>query len=522
VYKLFMARRYLTTKLIAVFAILGVTLCVAMVLVVMSVMGGFLDSIRDRSRGLLSDLIMDGGALQGWPYYEEFGLYLDRELPDVVQAWTPVIRNYGLVREPISYWTKVAQVIGIDLDTYKTINDFGSGLHYETYWPGSTHLGEQSQPRAAMDSSGAWHLPADLEAFNKIWRSGETDPRVIEKFDKMPYVLGGFGGPRIYELAATEPTYSGERLFGVIPGCDMINHREDDGSFTRRFARGTEIVVTIMPLTLRGNIAGEPSVSLRLRYADDVRTGVYEVDNMSVYVDFDMLHHQLAMDPQELQGGGMTRARTVQILIALEDGVELYAGKKLVADAWQDFLTTIAPQVNFDEAQLLQYVTVETWEDLQRPFIQAVEKEKVLVTFLFGLISLVAIVLIGCIFYMIVQKKTRDIGILKAVGASGPGVAMMFIMYAASVGVIGAVLGSAIGTTFVWYINDIQDLLISINPKWRVWDPAVYTFDRIPNVVKLPDVMWIAGVAVLASMLGSVIPATIAGRIWPAQAVRYE
>ena len=517
-----MARRYLTTKLIAVFAILGVTLCVGMVLVVMSVMGGFLDSIRGRSRGLLSDLIMDGRSLQGWPFYEEFGAYLDRELPDVVGAWTPVIRNYGLVREPGTSWTKLAQVIGIKLDEYRTINDFGRGLHYERYWPGSTHLGEQRQPLAAMDSSGRWRLPADLEAANKRWRESESDPRVIEAFDRLPYVLGGFGGPRVYGLAEREATHSGDPLFGVIPGCDLVNYRELDGTFTRQFPRGLEFAVTVMPLTIRGNVGSEPSVSMRLRYADDVRTGVYEVDRMSVYVDFDMLQHQLAMDPQELLGGGMTRARTVQLFIALESGVELNEGKKQVADAWQRFLTSIAWQISDDDAQNIRHVSVDTWEDLQRPFIQAVEKEKVLVTFLFGMISLVAIVLIGCIFYMIVQKKTRDIGILKAVGASGPGVATMFIMYAASVGVIGAVLGSAIGTTFVWYINDIQDLLISINPKLRVWDPAVYTFDRIPNVVKLPDVMWIAGVAVLASMLGSVIPATIAGRIWPAQAVRYE
>ena len=335
-------------------------------------------------------------------------------------------------------------------------------------------------------------------------------------------MLGGFGGPRVYGLAEREATHSGDPLFGVIPGCDLVNYRELDGTFTRQFPRGLEFAVTVMPLTIRGNVGSEPSVSMRLRYADDVRTGVYEVDRMSVYVDFDMLQHQLAMDPQELLGGGMTRARTVQLFIALESGVELNEGKKQVADAWQRFLTSIAWQISDDDAQNIRHVSVDTWEDLQRPFIQAVEKEKVLVTFLFGMISLVAIVLIGCIFYMIVQKKTRDIGILKAVGASGPGVATMFIMYAASVGVIGAVLGSAIGTTFVWYINDIQDLLISINPKLRVWDPAVYTFDRIPNVVKLPDVMWIAGVAVLASMLGSVIPATIAGRIWPAQAVRYE
>ena len=87
---------------------------------------------------------------------------------------------------------------------------------------------------------------------------------------------------------------------------------------------------------------------------------------------------------------------------------------------------------------------------------------------------------------------------------------------------MGAGRGSAIGCTAVGYLNDMQDLLISYRPTVRVGVPSVYSFVRSPNVVKAPDVMWIAGVAIFASMLGSVIPATIAGRIWPAQAVRYE
>ena len=61
-------------------------------------------------------------------------------------------------------------------------------------------------------------------------------------------------------------------------------------------------------------------------------------------------------------------------------------------------------------------VTIETWEERQVQFIAAVEKEKVLVTVLFMIISLVAVVLIGVIFHMIVMQKTRDIGIVKSLG----------------------------------------------------------------------------------------------------------
>jgi len=129
---------------------------------------------------------------------------------------------------------------------------------------------------------------------------------------------------------------------------------------------------------------------------------------------------------------------------------------------------------------------------------------------------------LGCIFYMIVEKKIRDIGILKAIGASGDGVAGLFIVYAGAIGVVGSLLGVLVGCMFVWNINAIQDYLASWNPSLRVWSPDVYSFDRIPEVVKSADAYWVMAVAVLSSMVGSLIPATIAGRVWPVKALRYE
>ena len=107
-YKWFLAWRYLHTKWVAVAGILAVTLCVALVLVVMSVMGGFLETIRTRSRGLHSEVVLEGGTLQGFPYYAEFDQYVRRELPDIVEITTPVIHTYGIFRVPATTWTKPA------------------------------------------------------------------------------------------------------------------------------------------------------------------------------------------------------------------------------------------------------------------------------------------------------------------------------------------------------------------------------------------------------------------------------
>lgn len=528
-YKWFLAFRYLYTKLIAFFAVASVMLCVAMVLVVMSVMGGFLDTVRARSRGLLAEIVVEAATAQGFPYYVEFTDYLQRELPDVVSTVTPVIRTYGVFRVPSSSFTRPAHVVGIRLDEYVRVNDFEKGLYYARFYPGSTKLGPQQMPVAGQDEHGAMVLPPDLEEANRRWHAAEPDAADVAGYDAMPFRYTPYPGDRpmtpgerVFAARLAEPGYEGEPYPGVIVGADLLHYRRPDGNFDRVLARGARVALTLLPLTESGNITGEPPVLVPLRYTDDSRTGIYEIDSMSAYVDFDLLQHRLAMDPQERIDGTFTRARTSQLLIDMKDGVNLDAGCNRIAGAWLRFYDTIADRITDAEYDALSRVGVFTWEDMQRDFIAAVEKEKVLVTFLFSIISMVAIVLIGCIFYMIVEKKTKDIGIIKALGASGRGVAAMFIVYAAAIGIVGSALGTIIGASVVWNINDIQDFLATLHPQLRVWSPDVYSFDQIPNVVKRADAVWVGAIAVLSSMIGSVIPAIVAGRVWPVRALRYE
>jgi lipoprotein-releasing system permease protein len=189
--------------------------------------------------------------------------------------------------------------------------------------------------------------------------------------------------------------------------------------------------------------------------------------------------------------------------------------------AWSEHVAT-APAADTFERSLMSEVEVFTWEQMQAVLIGAVEKEKALVTTLFGVISVVAVFLVLCIFYMIVQEKVRDIGIIKSIGGSAAGVAGIFLGYGAAIGALGSMLGAVLGAVFVKYINEIQDWLASIHPSLRVWSKEVYVFDRIPNEVKGADVAVIMVVAVIAAILGAVIPAWRAARTWPAEALRYE
>ncbi len=528
-YKWFLAWRYLHTKLIALFGVASVTLCVAMVLVVLSVMGGFLDTVRSRSKGLHSQIVLDSGFLQGFPYYAEFGELVEEELPEVVKLTSPAIYSYGIFRVPATSYTKPARILGVRLDEYLQLNEMRKGLHYERYYPGTTHLGMQQMPVAGFDANGDMQLAQDLREANKKWRQDEKDVDSIANFDAEPFELSMYPkvvptnvGSRAFALGPEEPGYIGREKHGVIVGCDLLNSRRSDGNFDRHLARGTDVAITLLPLTSRGNVTGEPPVRVPLRYADDSRTGIFEIDSMSVYVDFDFVQHKLGMDAQDLVDGGKSDARANQLLVGIHDGVDLDEAAAQIRELWAGFVETKLMDVSPTDRYPLTEVSVMTWEDMQRPLIAAVEKEKILVTFLFALISIVAIVLLGCIFFMIVEKKTRDIGIMKAIGASSRGVAGLFVAYAGAVGVTGSILGLFIGSLFVWNINDIQDFLANLNPQLRVWSPEIYSFDTIPEVVKKADAIWVAAIAVVSSIVGSLIPATLAGRVWPVQALRYE
>jgi lipoprotein-releasing system permease protein len=125
------------------------------------------------------------------------------------------------------------------------------------------------------------------------------------------------------------------------------------------------------------------------------------------------------------------------------------------------------------------------------------------------------------IFYMIVVEKTRDIGILKSLGASGSGVMGIFLGYGLSLGIVGSGVGMILGLLFVANINEIADLLGRITGQ-PVFDPSVYYFYKIPTIVEPFTVMWICLGAIAIAVLASVLPARRAANLHPVRALRYE
>jgi lipoprotein-releasing system permease protein len=164
---------------------------------------------------------------------------------------------------------------------------------------------------------------------------------------------------------------------------------------------------------------------------------------------------------------------------------------------------------------------VYTWRDKQGALLAAVQLETAILNVLLFLIIAVAGFGILAIFYMIVVEKTRDIGILKSLGASGRGVMGIFLAYGLSLGLVGSGVGLAVGLLFVHYINQIADLLGRITGH-PLFDPQIYYFYRIPTIVTPQTVFWIVAGALGIAVLASVLPARRAARLHPVEALRYE
>ena len=634
-YSAFVAARLLQRRRIAFFSVGAVTLCVAMVLIVVSVMGGFLDTIRQRSRGLLGDLVLESGRpLQGFPFYQEFIDHIS-SWPEV-EAATPVIYSYGIMRLQPDKRTKAVRIVGMRLEGAYRVNAFRQSLFYEDWYPGMTKMDKGLQPLSGV-RDGRRVLPAEFEAvlarvgplpeqFTRRAARAFPGPGVFARVEDgtkgrvaWNVALGLLDGlqfqaelmaqtkamsekstsvgweqlaagqrelaeavrriaadlPEDEELAAAGAKmvrgeellakaadrirpgqlagavdlqdqawevlngaftdlrdflggarYEGPALPGVIIGVDLLAERTSSGKYhrPRLYPRGCKVDLTVLPLSPE-SAQPVPTGPERktFRYVDDSHTGVHEIDSFCVYVDFELIQRLLGMGAEqrtEEAGGGMAAARCSQIQIKVAAGDDPLALQERLRRAWGEHAA--AMPADGDERSLMADVWVMTWEEMQSVIIAAVEKEKALVTTLFGVISLVAVFLVLCIFYMIVQEKIRDIGIIKSVGGSAAGVAGIFLGYGAAIGAVGAMLGVAMGTLFVRYINEIQDWLASIYPGLRIWSAEVYVFDRIPSAVKGSDVAVIMVVAILAAILGAVIPAWRAARTWPAEALRYE
>lgn len=214
------------------------------------------------------------------------------------------------------------------------------------------------------------------------------------------------------------------------------------------------------------------------------RTGMYEYDNAYVYM-------------------AMEQAQEFASLGEAVTGIEIRT-----TDRWR------APKVAGRLADVLGYpYRVQDWEEQNHQLFQALKLEKFGMRAILLLIVLVAAFNIVSTLTMVVKDKTREIGILKAMGMRSASVRRIFVVQGFVIGLVGTLIGTAGGIAIGFAID-----------HWRLiaLDPQVYFIDHLPVRLEALDISWIVLASVAIAVLATLYPSVQAARLYPVEAIRHE
>lgn len=232
--------------------------------------------------------------------------------------------------------------------------------------------------------------------------------------------------------------------------------------------------------------------------ADDFRVnGIFEVG----FYEFDSLY--LVTSLANAQDLYLLRNSVHGIMVALQD---------------PDQAMTAAWTLSF---QLGPRYRITTWMEERGPLLEALVVEKNMMFYLLFFITIVAAFGICSALITFVVQKTREIGTLKALGATSGQVMWLFLSQSLVVGVMGVAAGYGLGMLALAYRNEFLALMRTWTGL-ELFPEQIYLFKELPALVVPGDVAMIAGGSLVICLLAGLIPAWNAGRLKPVEALRHE
>ena len=580
-YKLLLCLRYLRSRYIALASIISVMLGVATMIVVNSVMSGFQSEMYTRLHGILSDIVVEAHSADGLEDHESVQAEIRQVLGDDLEGITTTVHVPAIIAMNVrgQWQRKQINLIGVDKETYGDVGDFSQYLLHpenrkqlgfqlredgfdsrlgDAGWPYRRmrasiasvqhhHVEKLDSAReqriddfdanlANFDSSsvqpeseatGDTESAADPDReFETTADSDQVDDASSSPTDAGPDVITAESEFASEDLIVSESVDEGidfdpneespfitaeaeqsqtfnpaeEQWTGIVLGMAISNirHRRPDGEVADYFMSkpGDDVIVTF------ASAGSKPqAINANFTVVDFYESKMSEYDSTFAFVPLEYLQQQRGMvDPAT----GTSAVSSIQI--KLREGANLEA-------ACEKLRKRFPPQ--------LYPYSIQSWKEMQGPLLAAVQMETTILNILLFLIIAVAGFGILATFFMIVVEKTRDIGILKSLGASRSGVMTIFLSYGFSLGVVGAGVGTVIGLLFVVNINKIAELLELATGR-EVFDPTIYYFQEIPTIINPVTVGWISIGAMFIAITASVLPALRAARMHPVEALRYE
>ena len=340
-----------------------------------------------------------------------------------------------------------------------------------------------------------------------------TDPAGVQAtLAKIPGVLATspFAEGAVVLRLGRRPAYPAiqgidvERVTKVIPierfiHPGSINDLDDDSVIINRQlanslnARIGDKVEVFSPLLL-DNLSSDDRIMLprELRVVGFFEIGHQQLDSSVVIVTLRLM--------QELYGLGTA-----------VHGINIHIAPGLDADA-------MAAQIN---AVLPADMRARSWFEINADFLWIVQLEKNLMTFIMLFVVLVAAFLTMSLLLVLVLKKTREIGLLGALGASRRQIALCFCLQGVGIGVVGTGLGLLLGFTALHFRNDLVGLVTRFTGS-RELLARFYQFNELPAHTQPQDLVIIIVSAIALSTLAGVVPALMAARLKPVEALRSE
>ncbi|MDQ2803383.1 MAG: lipoprotein-releasing ABC transporter permease subunit [Pseudomonadota bacterium] len=166
-------------------------------------------------------------------------------------------------------------------------------------------------------------------------------------------------------------------------------------------------------------------------------------------------------------------------------------------------------------------INVVDWQQSNNGFFTAIQVEQNVMFVILALIILVAAFNVISSLIMMVKDKTRDIAVLRTIGAGRGAVLRIFLMCGASVGIVGTLAGTVLGLVFTWNIDRIQDLVQQVTGV-NVFNPEVYYLTHLPARIDWNEVAKIIVMALALSLLATIYPSWRAARTDPVESLRNE
>lgn len=214
------------------------------------------------------------------------------------------------------------------------------------------------------------------------------------------------------------------------------------------------------------------------------RTGLYEFDSNTALIPLESGQRFFGLD-----------GRVSLIQVRIED---IFKAPELA-----DQIMKILPP----EA----YVT--TWMEMNKPLFSALKLEKKLLFLTITLIVLVAALNIIATLILMVMDKTRDIGVLIAMGATSQNIRKIFFLQGALIGTIGTTAGAILGLFWCWLANTLELIKVPVD---------IYQIAFVPFRIKIIDLLIIIGVTLLITFLSTIFPSYRASRVDPVVSLKYE